>query len=282
MIKKYSSIQRWIGGVMKILVVVGSPRKKDSYGICKKLEDLGKDKYGMSFDYWHLGDLSIGTCKGCSLCFTRGEHLCPLMDEHTALIDALQACDGIIFSSPVYAYQVTGLMKNVIDRSAYLFHRPALLGKPAFIVTTTDGGGSKAVSKYLKMVLSGWGLVDCGCINIISPKYYPSHPSRGVFSFDEAYKKKQDRQMVKVMDKLYSVHNNPNQRPSFYSIMIFNALRSKTYTSEVDKAYWEEKGWMDKLFYSDVSLGLIKKCFAKAVQWIIHNMATRRKKNSTV
>ena len=53
--------------------------------------------------------------------------------------------DGLIFVSPVYAHQVTALMKNFIDRFAYVLHRPCFLDKAALIISTTELTGLEDV-----------------------------------------------------------------------------------------------------------------------------------------
>ena len=99
----------------------------------------------------------------------------------------LFSADGLIVASPVYAYQVTGQLKRFIDRMSYLFHRQEMVGKPAVIVITTDGGGSKQVYKYLKMTLSGWSMDIAGNIQITSPMYFENRTPKSVFGYDPYY-----------------------------------------------------------------------------------------------
>jgi len=45
-------------------------------------------------------------------------------------------------------------------------------GIPALTVVTSDGGGHKQVSKYMKMIATGGGCNLISAINIISPMYF--------------------------------------------------------------------------------------------------------------
>ena len=50
-----------------------------------------------------------------------------IKDDALMIREEMLNADGLIFVSPVYAHQVTALMKNFIDRFAYVLHRPCFL-----------------------------------------------------------------------------------------------------------------------------------------------------------
>ncbi len=66
--------------------------------------------------------------------------LCPCRDGLAALRKKLLPADGVIAASPVYVEDVSGTMKNWIDRMAYHCYRPAFAGKLAFVVITSGVG----------------------------------------------------------------------------------------------------------------------------------------------
>lgn len=53
---------------MKILVIFGSPRKKNSYLVIKALETEMQKLGEIEFEYIFLKDLSLATCIGCHSC----------------------------------------------------------------------------------------------------------------------------------------------------------------------------------------------------------------------
>lgn len=263
---------------MKIALIMGSPRKKDSYLICKELEQhLKSYQKDIIFDYIYLSEANILDCKGCSVCFQKSECLCPCSnDDISNIIQRLNLADGIIIVSPVYAYQVTGQMKRFIDRCSYLFHRQELCGKSALIVVTTDGGGSKQVYNYLKMTLSGWGITVTGNIQIISSMYFKDRKPKSVFGYDKDYHDKKNKHMVSITDQFYnSLATSKNRVPTFYDIFMFHCLRSKTYTSSVDGEYWRDKGWLNADYFYPVPISPMKKIFGIAIKNIVHMLCKR-------
>lgn len=263
---------------MKIVALMGSPRRKDSFNICKEIEgQINQGNNTVEFHYIFLNDYHIEDCKGCCTCFQKSENDCPCKaDDLKRIKDQLISADALIIASPVYAYQVTGQLKRFIDRMSYMFHRQELVGKPALIVVTTDGGGSKQVYKYLKMTLSGWGLGIVGNLQIISPLYFENRKAKGAFKYSQSYFTKNYKKLRLVSEKLWKSAETAEKRvPSFYDIFMFNCLRSKTYTSEADYIYWEQMGWLDQEYFYDVRLNPFKKIFGSIMKGLIHMMGKR-------
>ncbi len=262
---------------MKVVVLMGSPRKKDSFGICKQIESnictsiAGSESINsqkIDFEYMFLKDYNIQDCRGCDLCFVANEELCPCDDELSIILGKLLKADGIIFASPVYAYQVPAPFKKLIDRLSYLFHRQALVAKPALIVVTSNGGGHKQVSDYLKMTASGWGCNIVGSLSVISPAYTDG---------SKYYQKTLDR-LKKVTNQFeQSIMTTDVKVPSYYSIFMFNCLRSKTFTSKADYDYWNDKGWLSSEYFYETELSPFKKLFGMTLKQIINIAGTRLK-----
>lgn len=260
---------------MKILVLLGSPRKKDSYKVIKQIEDRMNQKGSVDFEYIQLSKLHIEECKGCELCFFKGEEHCPLKDELGLLVQKLREADGIIFTSPVYACHITGSFKRIIDRLSYLFHRPEFIGKPALTIVTTAGGGVGTTSKYLKMLACGWGCHLVGQVNIVAPRYFEGRWQEAFYS--PKYKEKMDSHINKQVDKYYkAIGNKELPKPNLYDLYLFNGLKSKTYTSKVDYDFWGKKGWLNKSYYYETKLNLVQKVFSilmdKSIKMMVSKM----------
>lgn len=263
---------------MKVAVVMGSPRKGDSFNLCLEIEnELKLRGENIEFDYIFLNQYNIQECRGCSLCFQKSEKCCPLKDDDLNEIkEKIVNSDAVIFASPVYAYGVTSTMKKFIDRMSYLFHRQEMIGMPAMIVVTTDGGGSSTVYKYLKMTLSGWGMDVVGNVQIISSIYFKDRKNISAFGYDAKYYVKKHKNVRNACDKLYKSMNAKNEKiPTFYDIFMFNCLRSKTFTSKADRAYWCEKGWLNSDYFYSIHLGLAKKIFGCIMRKFIDAMGKK-------
>ena len=120
---------------MKILAVLGSPRKKGKgYQIVKKFEDHLKSYDSIDFEYIFLKDINLELCRGCFICVTHGEEKCPIKDEQKNLESKMLEANGIIFCSPVYGHNVSGLMKIFIDRFSYNGHHPRFFKQKALFI----------------------------------------------------------------------------------------------------------------------------------------------------
>ena len=123
---------------MKVTAFVGSARKKHTYNATEQflqnLQSLGDIEY----EIVSLSDYRLEVCKGCKLCFEKGEEFCPLKDDRDILFNKMNNSDGIIFASPNYSFNVSGLMKIFLDRLGFIFHRPRFFGK-AFTSIVVQG-----------------------------------------------------------------------------------------------------------------------------------------------
>ena len=133
---------------MKYLIINGSPRKKTTYNIIKQAES----NLDSEFEEVHLMEEQIPICVGCMNCMMIGEDKCPHSDKIQPIIEKMNECDAIIIASPVYAMNVSSLLKNFMDHTAYLYHRPCFFTKKALIVVSTAGAGHKKVAKYRQIV----------------------------------------------------------------------------------------------------------------------------------
>lgn len=137
---------------MKILVIIGSPRKGNTYRAAQRVEDVMRSLGDVEFEYLMLRDVKLEPCRGCHACFEWGEERCPVRDDAPAVGEKMHDADGVIFASPVYGLAATALMKNFIDRFSYTFHRPRFFDKKALLLATAGAVGEKDVLDYLEDV----------------------------------------------------------------------------------------------------------------------------------
>jgi NAD(P)H-dependent FMN reductase len=134
---------------LKILAILGSPRKGNTFDVLARVEKSMQRLGDVDFEYLFLG---------CFRCVRMGHEACPLKDDKASILDSMIASDGIILASPVYNYNITALMKNFIDRLAHIGHRPAFFKQHLMIVATTGGIGLSQVKTYLtEFVGKLWG-----------------------------------------------------------------------------------------------------------------------------
>jgi len=115
-----------------VLGICGSARKKGNTATLLR-EVL--DATGMENELVFLSDLTIGFCTGCLSC-VKNRGVCIKDDDMKGLLGKMIAAQAIVLGSPNYYYDVSGLMKNMIDRSISSSYR--------------------GVGEYTGMVWHGW------------------------------------------------------------------------------------------------------------------------------
>jgi len=137
---------------MQISIVNGSPRKKGATAaILKECQRYLDEHYGASVDYIDLSSFEMRFCEGCIACYRTGR--CIIEDDGIeALADRVKAADGIMIGTPTYGSNVSGLLKNFMDRGHFIVEQ-ALRNKYGFSLVTyeiADGQEAmKVVEKFL-------------------------------------------------------------------------------------------------------------------------------------
>ncbi len=251
---------------MRVLFITGSPRNSgNTYQLAKVMESIMGAEGIESSEIVQLSRLDIQSCRGCRICFQMSENKCPIKDSLLQLKDKMECTDLIIVGSPVYVEDVTGLMKNWIDRMAFNTHRPFLCGKPVYIYTTSASGASGHALHTLKNALVAWGAQIIGTDNYIL--------SGEVMQTEQIYEK-YEKLLVKKFHNLTG--HKYQDTVTLFSLIGFNIqkkFRSRRNDKEhgVDYRYWKERGWLEKKcrYYKPVQISCIRLIFAKLLAWII-------------
>jgi multimeric flavodoxin WrbA len=134
---------------MKLLVLLGSPRKGgNSETLARKVAD-GVEKGGGSVEYIRLNDLQLRPCQDCGGCEKTG--VCVINDDMTGIYAAVDAADRILMVSPVYFYGLSAQCKSCGDRFQARWSRKYLLkirfrqgeGRKGYLLATSATRGAK-------------------------------------------------------------------------------------------------------------------------------------------
>ncbi len=232
---------------MKYIIINGSPRKKNTWAAVKQVKKSLKGE----FEEIQLMKENIPMCNGCFKCIMEGEEKCPHFDIVNPIIEKLKNADGLILTSPVYAMNVTGILKNFFDHTAYLYHRPEFFSLKVLVIVTTAGAGHKDVAKYMDETLRHWG---------VNKVYKISFACGGKDSLD-----------TKAIDKIAKrfsddVESGKLHSPKMMDIIFYNVWRRMALSDdpiEADKIYWQQSGLINHDFAPEVKLGIFKKLFSK-------------------
>lgn len=230
---------------MKITVINGNARHGSTWNckemFCKELaryEELEITEFVMPKDTPSL-------CVGCFNCFFKGEQNCPHSGQVSPVVTALETADLIIMTTPVYAMDVSGGLKVLLDHLCFMWmsHRPnpKMFHKTALTIVTTAGAGMKHTTKTMKNSLSFWGV----------KKIFSYQKAVSAMRWEDVKpdKKQQiEKVIAKQAKKIYqTVHNiektqYPLVRGFLFKMMA--AMQKGNNWNLVDRKHWEEKGWL--------------------------------------
>lgn len=247
----------------KILVIMGSPRKGNTFRACEELREQMQEHLPVEFEYLWLKDTDLAPCKGCLACFSQGEDRCPNHDDAPLIEQKMHDADGVVFATPVYGMNVSGQMKVFIDRLSYVFHRPRFFDKKALLLTTAGVMGNEDVLKYLDTVARIWGFEVAGKTGTLTADPVPQYLvdknhtaiARAAHQFASALKR------------------GSRKSPGLVDVIIFRGQRAVfrhlAGISPADFRYWTEKGWLDRSrkYFVDVPVNPLYNLIGRIVEW---------------
>ncbi len=237
----------------RVTVFVGSARKKLTYYAVRQFLDNLQSLGEVECDIVTLSHHQLGTCRGCCVCFGKGEEFCPLKDDRDELFEKIVASDGVVFATPNYSFQVSATTKIFLDRFGFMFHRPRFFGKTfTSIVAQGIYGGDKIVS-YLDFVGGGLGFstVKGCCVAACDP-------------MTEKERQKIDKGLAEQSKRFYARLVNPAYpAPTLLKLWGFRkgrtSIRLMLNDSNRDYIYYRDKGWFESEYSYPTRLGPLKK-----------------------
>lgn len=251
---------------MKILMINGSNRTNGNTDqliklIAAHLQTMAeRDGITLEIETLHPGRMNLQFCRGCRICYDRGEDHCPVGDEMLAIKQKMKDADGLLLASPVYVDDVSAATKNYIDRLCHLCHRPEFADKVGYVLATTGSSRASKTLETMQMALRLWGYYIAG--------------QRGVtmgarMSVDEA-REKYGNLANQIADRLYSaIRERAYLNPTFLSLLTFKiqqlAWSQKAQPGTIDYEYWLSRGWLksDCTFYIEHKANPIKVSLAR-------------------
>jgi len=230
---------------MKVTVINGNMRHGSTWHcmnlLLQALECYGKverTEFFLPKDMPHF-------CNGCFSCICNGEDTCPHAAVVQPIAQAILGADVVVLTSPVYALDVSGQMKALLDHLCYMWmsHRPnpAMFGKVGVTISTTAGAGLKHSAKTLRNSLQFWG---------VKRLYSLSNPVAAM-KWSEVGSKKQQRIRHDIEALAKRIANAAGRAdklspPLFRSVffwMIRGMMRKNTW-NPTDRKHWEAQGWI--------------------------------------
>ena len=112
---------------MKVLGIVGSPRKNSNTEIMVKAAMDGAREAGAEVEILNITEKDIAPCNGCEFCADTSE--CSISDDMQQVLTSLLEADGIFVGTPVYFWSVSAQVKAFMDRTYAIIRERKLRGK---------------------------------------------------------------------------------------------------------------------------------------------------------
>jgi multimeric flavodoxin WrbA len=102
---------------MKIIVFNSSPRAENSNThIIVNAFLEGARSAGAETEEIFLAKKKIHPCLGCFVCWTKTPGVCAIKDDMSSLMAKGAEADVIVYATPLYVDNISGIMKNFMDR----------------------------------------------------------------------------------------------------------------------------------------------------------------------
>jgi len=104
------------GQVKKVIVLLGSPRKRGNSAILAARIAGGAKRAGAKVETVFLQELDISPCTSCYACQKRHSKGCAINDEMQEIYPKLLAAEAWVIASPVYWFTMSAQTKLFMDR----------------------------------------------------------------------------------------------------------------------------------------------------------------------
>jgi multimeric flavodoxin WrbA len=137
----------------KVLVLLGSPRRKGNSAVLAGAIAAGARAAGAAVETLYLHGLTIAPCKACMACRKPRSKGCSIDDDMQPIYRKMLEADAWVLASPVYWFTLSAQLKLWMDRC---FALPAY-GKDPF-------AGRRIA---LALAYGGEDPFDSGCVNAL-------------------------------------------------------------------------------------------------------------------
>jgi multimeric flavodoxin WrbA len=166
---------------MRILGIVGSPRKNGNTEILVKEALSSAHNYGADTEVINVSERNITSCDGCESCDVTGK--CHIDDDMQDIYKKLLQSDGIIFGSPVYYWSVTAQIKALIDRTFAFKRKKQLRNKVAGAIVVLRGSGASFAMSTLNNYFNLQSMIPARSIGSRTEEELAIERGYGVIAF---------------------------------------------------------------------------------------------------
>lgn len=230
---------------MKITVINGNARKGSTWHCKDHIVQAIAAHTAVELTEFQLPKDMPHFCNGCFACIYQGEQKCPHSSAVAPIVTALTEADLIILTSPVYAMDVSGQMKALLDHLCFMWlsHRPnpLMFQKIGLTISTTAGAGLGHATKTLRNSLRFWGVKRVFSYkNAVSAmKWSDVDPKKQIRIQQDS-----DALAKRIVQAVEHVHTL--RSPLFRGMMflMMKGMMAKNTWNPKDRGHWESQGWL--------------------------------------
>jgi hypothetical protein len=183
------------------------------------------------------------------------------------------ASDGVVFASPNYSFQISALMKLLLDRLGFAFHRPRFFGKSCTSIVVQGIRGGDKIVDYLDFV--GWALgfktVKGSCFTAFDP-------------MTEKESRTLDATLAAQARRFHASLMGPAlPAPTWIEVAIFRASRTSVRMNLDDRScdyrYYRDKGWFEADFFYPARVGAWKRALGRLAEALVARAARKRNRS---
>ena len=138
-----------------ILIISTSLRFNSNSDLLAQSFEKGALEAGHLVERVTLRDKTIQFCKGCLSCVKTQK--CVIHDDVNEIVEKMKEANVLVFSTPIYYYEMCGQMKTLLDRLNPLYTSDYRFRKVYMIATAAEDSDSAFEKAYNGLL--GW--VDC-------------------------------------------------------------------------------------------------------------------------
>lgn len=226
---------------MKIVLIHGQNHKGTTYHIGRMIEEQIEGEKEVA-EFFLPRDLNH-FCIGCYQCI-EGDANCPFYNEKKTIMDAVEAADILIFTTPTYCLRASAPMKSFLDLTFtyWMSHRPrkSMFSKRAVVISTAAGAGAKTAVKDITTALFYWGI-----------PYVKSYGIAVQAMNWEMVSQKKKAKIKKATAQLAGKLSNKRKphvglKTRFIFRMMAGLQAAGLGSSPIEKEYWGNNGWLAK------------------------------------
>ncbi|MDP3448754.1 MAG: NAD(P)H-dependent oxidoreductase [Eubacteriales bacterium] len=226
---------------MKITIIHGQNHNGSSYQMGRLLVDQISGENEIT-EFFLPRDLNH-FCLGCYRCIENDAD-CPWHEQKQAIVDAMEAANLLIFTTPTYCMAPSAPMKSLLDLTftMWMAHRPraSMFLKKAVVLSTSAGSSTAGATKGISKSLFFWGV----------PKIYRYGASVQAMNW-EGVKPKVKNKITKDTGRLAKkLSKNTPPRAGIKTRFMFAVMaamqKANLSASPVEKQHWQAQGWLDK------------------------------------